>query len=49
MKTVTVLPAVVAVYGLIVLWTIATGAKRLVRAGAAYLPLKWRNGAAGED
>lgn len=51
MKTVTVLPAVVAVYGLIALWTIGTAAGRLVRAGAAHLPHRrnLRNGAAGED
>ena len=51
MKTVTALPAVVAVFGLIALWTIGTAAGRLVRAGASHLPLgrKAENGAAGED
>jgi hypothetical protein len=51
MKTLTALPAVVAIYGLIALWTIGTGAGRLMRAGATRLHLSGKspNGAAGED
>jgi hypothetical protein len=49
MKVIASLPAVVAVFGLIGLWVLRTGAARLINGGAARLPHFWGNGAAGED
>jgi hypothetical protein len=50
MKAVTSLTTVAAVFGLIGLWAVRTGAARLIDAGASWLPHgRPGNGAAGED